>query len=569
MKPTNYEAENFRWYITRPRMKALLTGMLRRIFAADAPVDVEATETANLTDQVQAIDSSGGAVTLAIPDGATATPQFLTLIASDVTNVITVTFTTVLGMPTSIQMVAQGQIMVLYWDGLRWIQVSEAGSVAGITVETLTVTGAISILHDVTFLDAALGAMAMTLADGVAGQLKYVVLVDAANEAVITPATAAGFTITSLSKVGDVVAYLFDGTSWNEIGRAETIETLTVAGAIGLDYDVTLLDAALGAMAMTLADGVAGQVKTCVLVDATGVVTITPATAVGFTAFTMQVVGDTATFVFDGVSWNLVARNATVETLAVAGAIDLDYDVTLLDAALGAMAMTLADGVIGQVKTCVLIDATAAVTITPATPIGFANIVLQNVGESVSFIFDGVSWNILSQNADTQEALTVAGAIGLDTDITLLDATLGAMSMTLADGVIGQIKHIVMVNATGDVDVTIATPGAILAIPIFGNIGDRLTLTWDGAAWQPLMVSLSADTTHTGAGAVPITHPIVIGRQELIVQIVAFVGVPTITPATATYFATIAFAGINDTARFRFTGGAWMCIGATGGVTVT
>lgn len=316
MKPTNYEAENFRWYITRPRMKALLTGMLRRIFAADSPVAVVATGTANLTDHVQAIDSSGGAVALAIPDGATATPQFLTLIASDVTAAITVTFTTVLGMATSVPMTTAGEIMVFYWDGLRWITVAGSGSGVGGSGVVYAASGAISPSAGTAFISAG-GVLAMTLADG--------------------------------------------------------------------------------------------------------------------------------TFV-------------------------------------------------------------------------------------------------------------------------------------------GQTLAIEMVLATGDATVTIASAAGMIAAPIFGQIGDHAFLVWDGTNWHPLSLKLSADTTHALAGAVPITYSVVIGTtvgveawtladgvegQELIIQIVAHAGVPTITPATATYFATIAFAGVNDTARFRFTGGAWMCIGATGGVTVT
>ena len=55
---------------------------------------------------------------------------------------------------------------------------------------------------------------------------------------------------------------------------------------------------------------------------------------------------------------------------------------------------------------------------------------------------------------DSSETLTGAGAISIDTGITYLDSTAGAMAMTLADGVEGQRKTIMMTVDGGDAVVT-------------------------------------------------------------------------------------------------------------------
>lgn len=88
-------------------------------------------------------------------------------------------------------------------------------------------------------------------------------------------------------------------------------ETLTAAGAVSVVLPVTYLDTTAGAMAITLANGYVGQVKTIVMITDNGDATLTPAN-----------LGDGSTVVFDNYdywmgifhagSWRTISTNAAV-----------------------------------------------------------------------------------------------------------------------------------------------------------------------------------------------------------------------------------------------------------------
>ena len=71
-----------------------------------------------------------------------------------------------------------------------------------------------------------------------------------------------------------------------------------------------------------------------------------------------------------------------------------------MNATAGTGAVSLADGSNGQVKT-VLNTSTAgsnAITITPTNLRGGTNIVLNNVGETVTLLFKNSNWNVIAGN---------------------------------------------------------------------------------------------------------------------------------------------------------------------------
>lgn len=84
------------------------------------------------------------------------------------------------------------------------------------------------------------------------------------------------------------------------------------AGALPVTADVIYLTTA-GAEALTLADGVAGQRLTIVMVAAGGAGTVTPANFANGTTLTFDAVGETAVLSFDGTNWySLGTATATI-----------------------------------------------------------------------------------------------------------------------------------------------------------------------------------------------------------------------------------------------------------------
>lgn len=90
-------------------------------------------------------------------------------------------------------------------------------------------------------------------------------------------------------------------------------QTLSAAGAVNLTTLTTKV-ASAGAIAITLADGVDGQVKIILMTVDGGDATLTPTTKTGFSTITFNDAGDGVTLVFTTTTgWILVGNNgATV-----------------------------------------------------------------------------------------------------------------------------------------------------------------------------------------------------------------------------------------------------------------
>lgn len=178
----------------------------------------------------------------------------------------------------------------------------------------------------------------------------------------------------------------------------DSSETLTAAGAAGVDVGITYFDSTAGAMAITLADGVEGQRKTLMMLVDGGDVVVTPANFANGTTLTFNDVWDTCELLFSGSNWHLVSKegvDAGVITILATGAVPLAKDVIFIDSTSGVQALTLADGVAGQrmiVK--MLVDGGNSV-ITPANFFDGTTITFANINESIDLVFDGTNWGVI------------------------------------------------------------------------------------------------------------------------------------------------------------------------------
>ena len=107
---------------------------------------------------------------------------------------------------------------------------------------------------------------------------------------------------------------------------------------------------------------------------------------------------------------------------------------------------------------------------------------LENIAGNIKLdgflAFDGTAEAITA--AGSTAAVSVTTAI---TNITSSNATTGGNSLTLANGVQGQIKIITKISGTHDVDVTPAafTNGTKLTL---SAVGESVTLIFNNSSWQ-------------------------------------------------------------------------------------
>jgi len=91
--------------------------------------------------------------------------------------------------------------------------------------------------------------------------------------------------------------------------------------------------------------------------------------------------------------------NSGLETLAATGAISITKPITLLDSSGGALAMTLADGTVGQRKIIICKVAGNNAVITPAHFDGGDTITMNAVGDSVELVYANATWYVLGSNS--------------------------------------------------------------------------------------------------------------------------------------------------------------------------
>lgn len=207
-----------------------------------------------------------------------------------------------------------------------------------------------------------------------------------------------GATFESTTAAGGIAKVKLNAPGTGILVAKDSSEELTVAGAVSLVTSLTYLDSTAGAMAMTLADGSAGQEKTIIMTVDGGDATVTPANFLNGTAIVFNDVGDAVTLRFDGTNWIIADRfqaDAGPIIVLASGAIPLTKDVIIIDSTSGVQALTLADGVIGQKMDIMMKTDNGDSVVTPATLGAGTTITFDDVGDSARLVFDGVSWQTI------------------------------------------------------------------------------------------------------------------------------------------------------------------------------
>ena len=97
--------------------------------------------------------------------------------------------------------------------------------------------------------------------------------------------------------------------SW--IGLKQAVQSLSSNGAANVTTAITAVNATSGTIAVTLADGSDGQVKTILNVSTSGTnaITITPTTLAGYTSIVLNAPGETVTLLFKSSKWYIIGGN--------------------------------------------------------------------------------------------------------------------------------------------------------------------------------------------------------------------------------------------------------------------
>ena len=97
----------------------------------------------------------------------------------------------------------------------------------------------------------------------------------------------------------------------------------------------------------------------------------------------------------------IIKHNGTPQTIGASGAVDLTSEITYVDnQSGGVLALTLANGVHGQLKTLVCIGAVSNSTVTP-TNAGFTSFTFTAVNQTVTLRYLTNKWYIISSYGTT------------------------------------------------------------------------------------------------------------------------------------------------------------------------
>jgi len=93
------------------------------------------------------------------------------------------------------------------------------------------------------------------------------------------------------------------------------------------------------------------------------------------------------------------------------------------------------------------------------------------------------------------ETITAAGAVDVDTEVSLLDSTAGVMTITMGSGrFVGQRKIIIMTVDGGNVTMTQSggnlNSGNVPVSLIWEDVGDNATFIWNGNDWNVVGIDL-------------------------------------------------------------------------------
>ena len=92
------------------------------------------------------------------------------------------------------------------------------GDAEVVGVQSLSGAGAVDVTNGLTSLTTTGASQALTLANGTAGQVKYIVHAVDGGSAILTPTTMIGGTTITFTAVGDSVTLVYTATGWAVVG---------------------------------------------------------------------------------------------------------------------------------------------------------------------------------------------------------------------------------------------------------------------------------------------------------------------------------------------------------------
>ena len=213
------------------------------------------------------------------------------------------------------------------------------------------------------------------------------------------------------------------------------------------------------------------------------VVALQVATLGTLTAGTNLAVGGDANITGNVTASNITSTNASADTLTVVNLVATNINAT------GAGTQTISAGA------NIELDATNRVLVTD-TPFRLANLttvqrdaitspvngdIIYNTTDNKFQGYATSAWEDLQGSVNSVQQISGPGAISLATPITEITTT-GADSYTLADGVIGQTKIIIMIVDGGDATITPTTFATGTTITM-ADVNDNITLLYGANGW--------------------------------------------------------------------------------------
>ena len=103
-----------------------------------------------------------------------------------------------------------------------------------------------------------------------------------------------------------------------------------------------------------------------------------------------------------------VATNSTEALTNTSTAVSVSTAISTVDSSGGAVTVTLAAGVTGQLKTIICTTAGNNITVTPAATVGSGTtVVLDAAGESVQLLYTGTAWAAVAASSFATNIATV------------------------------------------------------------------------------------------------------------------------------------------------------------------
>jgi hypothetical protein len=113
--------------------------------------------------------------------------------------------------------------------------------------------------------------------------------------------------------IGNITGNITGNVTGNIVGDVTaTNQALSGAGAVNITDMLTSLTTTGAAQALTLADGVVGQIKIIAHVVDGGSAVLTPTTKSGFTTITFTAVGESAMLIYTVSGWVIVSLRGAV-----------------------------------------------------------------------------------------------------------------------------------------------------------------------------------------------------------------------------------------------------------------